>query len=220
MTVAVIDSGLWAHPALRSDDRRKREGARPVRRHLRPRSMRPAVRAPTPTATATAPWSTSAHRQLRPRGRRRYLGDRTRRRVWCRSRPSTTTDGDLPRCHPRDRLGRCRTRTPTASGSSTARSRPAGHSHYWEDPLNQAVMAAWQAGIVVVASAGNTGPDPMTIGVPGNVPYIITVGAHDATTTRPTTPMTTIWPRSPRPARPTRASSSRTSSPRAATSPR
>ncbi len=50
-------------------------------------------------------------------------------------------------------------------------------SHYWDDPLNQAVMAAWQAGIVVVASAGNTGPEPMTIGVPGNVPYVITVGA-------------------------------------------
>lgn len=51
------------------------------------------------------------------------------------------------------------------------------HSYYWEDPLNQAVMKAWQAGIVVVASAGNDGPEPMTIGVPGNVPYIITVGA-------------------------------------------
>lgn len=50
-------------------------------------------------------------------------------------------------------------------------------SHYWEDPLNQAVMAAWDAGIVVVASAGNTGPEAQTIGVPGNVPYIITVGA-------------------------------------------
>ncbi|PKH86330.1 S8 family peptidase [Colwellia sp. Bg11-28] len=50
-------------------------------------------------------------------------------------------------------------------------------SYYWEDPLNKAVMKAWQAGIVVVASAGNSGPDPMTIGVPGNVPYIITVGA-------------------------------------------
>jgi len=43
-------------------------------------------------------------------------------------------------------------------------------SFYWDDPLNQAVMKAWQAGIVVVASAGNTGPDPMTIGVPGNIP--------------------------------------------------
>lgn len=51
------------------------------------------------------------------------------------------------------------------------------HSHYWDDPLNQAVMAAWNAGVVVVAAAGNAGPDPMTIGVPGNVPYVITVGA-------------------------------------------
>jgi subtilisin family serine protease len=50
-------------------------------------------------------------------------------------------------------------------------------SHYWDDPLNQAVMQAWQAGIVVIASAGNGGPDAMSIGVPGNVPYIITVGA-------------------------------------------
>lgn len=50
-------------------------------------------------------------------------------------------------------------------------------SNYWEDPLNKAVMKAWQAGVVVVASAGNSGPDPMSIGVPGNLPYIITVGA-------------------------------------------
>jgi subtilisin family serine protease len=50
-------------------------------------------------------------------------------------------------------------------------------SNYWDDPLNQAVMAAWKAGIVVVVSAGNEGPDPMTIGVPGNVPYVITAGA-------------------------------------------
>jgi len=50
-------------------------------------------------------------------------------------------------------------------------------SDYWNDPLDQAVMAAWKAGIVVVAAAGNDGPSPMTIDVPGNVPYIITVGA-------------------------------------------
>jgi len=50
-------------------------------------------------------------------------------------------------------------------------------SYYWDDPLNQAVMAAWRSGITMVASAGNLGPDPMTIGVPGNLPYIITVGA-------------------------------------------
>ncbi|MDX1563745.1 MAG: S8 family peptidase, partial [Gammaproteobacteria bacterium] len=50
-------------------------------------------------------------------------------------------------------------------------------SEYWADPLNQAVMRAWQHGIVVVAAAGNSGPELATIGVPGNVPYIITVGA-------------------------------------------
>lgn len=50
-------------------------------------------------------------------------------------------------------------------------------SYYWNDPLDQAVMAAWKAGIVVVTAAGNSGPGPMTVGVPGNVPYVITVGA-------------------------------------------
>jgi serine protease AprX len=50
-------------------------------------------------------------------------------------------------------------------------------STYWNDPLNQAVMRAWAAGIVVVAAAGNAGPNPQTITVPGNVPYVITVGA-------------------------------------------
>ena len=59
-------------------------------------------------------------------------------------------------------------------------------SYYWDDPLNQAVMNAWRMGIVVVASAGNRGPDAMTIGVPGNVPYVITVGAmSDAASTNP-----------------------------------
>lgn len=48
---------------------------------------------------------------------------------------------------------------------------------YWLDPINQAVMRAWAAGIVVVAAAGNEGPEPMSIGSPGNLPYIITVGA-------------------------------------------
>lgn len=50
-------------------------------------------------------------------------------------------------------------------------------SPYWADPLNQAVMKAWASGIVVVTSAGNKGPGPMSIGVPGNNPYVITVGA-------------------------------------------
>jgi serine protease AprX len=50
-------------------------------------------------------------------------------------------------------------------------------SYYWDDPVNQAVMGAWRAGIVVVAAAGNEGPNAMTIDVPGNVPYVITTGA-------------------------------------------
>lgn len=50
-------------------------------------------------------------------------------------------------------------------------------SHYWDDPLNRAVMAAWQAGITVVTSAGNAGPTSGSVTVPGNLPYIITVGA-------------------------------------------
>ncbi len=48
---------------------------------------------------------------------------------------------------------------------------------YWADPLNQAVMRAWQSGIVVVVAAGNSGPGAGTITVPGNLPYIISVGA-------------------------------------------
>jgi serine protease AprX len=50
-------------------------------------------------------------------------------------------------------------------------------SFYWNDPIDQAVMKLWQAGIVVVTSAGNFGPAAQTIAVPGNTPYVITVGA-------------------------------------------
>ncbi|PLW81682.1 alkaline serine protease [Kineobactrum sediminis] len=48
---------------------------------------------------------------------------------------------------------------------------------YFLDPINQALMQAWAAGITVIAAAGNEGPEPMTIGSPGNLPYLITVGA-------------------------------------------
>ena len=49
---------------------------------------------------------------------------------------------------------------------------------YRQDPLCQAVEAAWKAGIVVVASAGNNGRDGYgAITSPGNDPYVITVGA-------------------------------------------
>ncbi len=48
---------------------------------------------------------------------------------------------------------------------------------HWQDPVNQAVLRAWASGITVVAAAGNDGPDPMSIGSPGNLPFVITVGA-------------------------------------------
>src|SRR5882762_3658968 len=55
---------------------------------------------------------------------------------------------------------------------------------YTQDPLCQAVEAAWNAGIVVVVAAGNNGRDDSLhtngygmINAPGNDPYVITVGA-------------------------------------------
>jgi serine protease AprX len=48
---------------------------------------------------------------------------------------------------------------------------------YFVDPLNRAVEAAWAAGITVIAAAGNSGPGAESITVPGNDPYVITVGA-------------------------------------------
>jgi len=62
---------------------------------------------------------------------------------------------------------------------------------YTLDPVDQAVEAAWKAGIVVVCAAGNNGRFPATngfgtVGVPANDPAVITVGATmtEGTTTR------------------------------------
>ncbi len=61
------------------------------------------------------------------------------------------------------------------------------YESYTLDPLCQAVEQAWNAGIVVVVAAGNAGRDTTlntngyaTITVPGNDPYVITVGAMNA----------------------------------------
>ncbi|MGN6472951.1 MAG: S8 family serine peptidase, partial [Mycobacteriales bacterium] len=47
------------------------------------------------------------------------------------------------------------------------------------NPLDQAVEAAWQQGLTVVTSAGNSGPAAGTITAPGDDPTVITVGALD-----------------------------------------
>ncbi|PKI03679.1 S8 family peptidase, partial [Glaciecola sp. 33A] len=56
-------------------------------------------------------------------------------------------------------------------------------SFYWEDPINQALMRAWNNGITVIAPAGNGNNKDMSVGVPGNNPYVITVGAMDDNST-------------------------------------
>jgi serine protease AprX len=50
---------------------------------------------------------------------------------------------------------------------------------YRTDPFNYAVERAWDAGIVVVVSASNRGPQAATISKPGDDPLVITVGASD-----------------------------------------
>jgi serine protease AprX len=51
---------------------------------------------------------------------------------------------------------------------------------YRTDPLDAAVEAAWNSGIVVVAAAGNQGADSDAVSyAPANDPYVITVGAVD-----------------------------------------
>ena len=49
-----------------------------------------------------------------------------------------------------------------------------------ESSFVKKVDELWDAGIVVVAAAGNKGPGPMTICAPGNSRKIITVGSYDA----------------------------------------
>ena len=54
-----------------------------------------------------------------------------------------------------------------------------GQQSYRTDPLDRAVERAWEAGIVVVVSAGNLGPAPGSVSKPGDDPRVLTVGSFD-----------------------------------------
>jgi serine protease AprX len=50
---------------------------------------------------------------------------------------------------------------------------------FWADPLNRALEALWDRGLVVVVAAGNDGPRAGTVSSPGNDPVLLTAGALD-----------------------------------------
>ena len=50
---------------------------------------------------------------------------------------------------------------------------------YQNDPLTAALERAWQAGIVVVVPAGNSGPDSPSLDAPANDPFVLAVAAAD-----------------------------------------
>src|SRR3989304_3054424 len=52
-----------------------------------------------------------------------------------------------------------------------------GSTDPWSGPLQQAFFGTQAAGVFVAASAGNSGPNPQTIGQPSNAPWLMSVGA-------------------------------------------
>src|SRR3954462_12858782 len=59
----------------------------------------------------------------------------------------------------------------------------ASSQSYGVDPLDYAVERLWSAGITVITAAGNGGNAPGTVLVPGNDPFVITVGSSNDRTT-------------------------------------
>ena len=117
----------------------------------------------------------------------------SRRARRCSSRRCSTRRAGLhQQRHRGDRLrGREQGRAAT-SASSTCRSRRGVYESYTTDPLTLAAKRAVDAGIVVVAAAGNLGtnadgqPQYGGITAPGNAPWVLTVGAssHNGTVDR------------------------------------
>lgn len=182
-TVAVIDSGYWKHPLLDND----------TSGNIRVRAQYDAIRNAVVSQSAAVTNDENGHgthlasviagTMRDPNDNNNYFG--------------IAPDAPLVSVKAFDKQGRGRY-ADIIRGLDWVLNNAAGYnirvvncsfgaparSHYWDDPINQAVMQLWQAGIVVVASAGNEGPGAMSIGVPGNNPYVITVGALSDNYTR------------------------------------
>ena len=63
---------------------------------------------------------------------------------------------------------------------------------YWKDPMNQAVMKTWEAGIAVVVAAGNDGMNGAPSGHRAIIPTLLP-SAHSPTPGRPQTSEMTIF---------------------------
>jgi len=64
---------------------------------------------------------------------------------------------------------------------------------YTADPFAAAAEIAWRYGIVIVAAAGNSGPNSGTVASPGIDPYVVTVGATDDQATLQLNDDTVAW---------------------------
>jgi serine protease AprX len=64
---------------------------------------------------------------------------------------------------------------------------------YIRDPMAAGAEVAWRNGLVVVAAAGNTGPESGKVESPGVDPYIVTVGSTDDQLTLPLDDDTLAW---------------------------
>ena len=183
--VAVIDSGVTRWHDDLTDLNAVGQAARPrrpARRRLRRLRERRAcgLRRQRPRHARRRD-----HRRQRLRHRRRPRRHRAGARTWSASRCWTTTGRarsatSSPRCS-----GPSPTAASTTSASSTSRSARPSPSRTLTDPLTLAAKRAVDAGIVVVAAAGNFGRNDAGetqyggITAPGNAPWVLTVGASN-----------------------------------------
>ena len=192
----------------------------PARVGVRRLRQRPARSRTTTRATArTSPASSPATATTRTATRRRRARRQSRLAEGARRRGQRHDQQH----HRGARLGAGESRRATTSASSTCRSARASTSRTWTDPLTLAAKRVVDAGVVVVAAAGNLGknangqPQYGGITAPGNAP----VGAdgrrlqherharprrrHDGATTARAGRRTSTMPRSPTWSRPATA---------------